>query len=353
MRFSTFLATASVLTGTASAAPQCGCSKPIVRKEWRTLSTNEKHQYINAVKCLAGKPSQTGGIYQGAKSRFDDFQGTHITFTDYIHFVGFFQAWHRVFVAQYEKDLRGLCGYQGAQPYWNWALDTNSAADFANSPIFDEVTGFGRNGAYIDTSSWANVSLHIPGKTGGGCVTGGPFVKNKWSVNMGPGPSTAYNPHCLRRDLAPSFAITKLNQGVADWTLAAPNFYEFDIRVEGGITVPELHYHGGGHLGVGGDIGEVGNVYSSPGDPIFFMHHANMDRLWNKWQHLDWPARRSDIGGPDTQFAYPYNFFGDKPYQNITLEYQMDFQKLIPGKQYIKVRDVMDIQGGELCYTYA
>jgi tyrosinase len=37
----------------------------------------------------------------------------------------------------------------------------------------------------------------------------------------------------------------------------APTFYEFDIRVEGGIDIPSLTYHGGGHLGVGGDLGEV------------------------------------------------------------------------------------------------
>ncbi|KAG9497467.1 hypothetical protein J7337_010328 [Fusarium musae] len=41
----------------------------------RTLSTKEKHEYIDAVKCLATKPSQTGNIYAGAKSRYDDFQG--------------------------------------------------------------------------------------------------------------------------------------------------------------------------------------------------------------------------------------------------------------------------------------
>jgi tyrosinase len=53
----------------------------------RTLSTKEKHEYIDAVKCLARKPSQTGHIYAGAKSRFDDFQVSHIVNTDFIHYV--------------------------------------------------------------------------------------------------------------------------------------------------------------------------------------------------------------------------------------------------------------------------
>ena len=38
------------------------------------------------------------------------------------------------------------------------------------------------------------------------------------------------------------------------------------------------------------------NPISSPGDPIFFMHHAWLDRLWAKWQAED-PARLQDMGG--------------------------------------------------------
>ena len=28
----------------------------------------------------------------------------------------------------------------------------------------------------------------------------------------------------------------------------------------------------------------MGNILISPNDPLFFMHHANVDRLWNEWQ---------------------------------------------------------------------
>ncbi|KAM5350402.1 hypothetical protein ACJ41O_006907 [Fusarium nematophilum] len=295
-RLFTLFALAAVATQSVLCAAiyNCGCTNPLIRKEWRTLDTREKHEYISAVKCLASKPSQTGNIYEGAKSRFDDFQASHIANTDFIHYVGFFQAWHRMFIAQYEKDLRNLCSYTGAQPYWNWALDSDSAEDFSSSPIFDGEAGFG----------------------------------------------------------APEYAISKLNQCIVDWTLEAEDFYEFDIRVQGGVTTDSQGYHGGGHLGIGGDTGELSDMYSSPGDPIFFLHHANIDRLWDKWQRLDWPTRRSDISGPDTQYAYPYNYFGDRDYHNVTLDYEMNFGNLIPGRQYVTVKDVMDIQGGRFCYKY-
>lgn len=354
MRLPTLFITVAVVINSVLCTPtyNCGCTKPLIRKEWRTLNTEEKHKYIDAVKCLASKPSQTGNIYEGAKSRFDDFQVTHIVNTDFIHYVGFFQPWHRMFIAQYEKDLRNLCSYTGAQPYWNWALDSDSVEDFSISPIFDRESGFGGNGIFIDTASWTNSTRQVPGKTGGGCVINGPFVKEEFTVNTGPGNSSAYNPRCLTRDISPEFAISKLSQCIVDWTLEAEDFYEFDIRVQGGVTASTQGYHGGGHLGVGGDIGEMGDMYSSPGDPIFFMHHTNVDRLWDTWQRMDWPARRNDIGGPDTQYAYPFNFFGDRDYHNITLDYAMDFGNLIPGKQYVRVKEVMDTQGGRFCYTY-
>lgn len=63
----------------------------------------------------------------------------------------------------------------------------------------------------------------------------------------------------------------------------------------------------------------------------------------------DWPARNTSIGGPDTEFAYPYNIKGDIPYQNITLETPLHFGVLADA---IEVGDVMDTESGLLCYTY-
>lgn len=144
----------------------------------------------------------------------------------------------------------------------------------------------------------------------------------------------------------------KLNQHIVDWKLSAESFWDFNIRVAGGVTVETFSYYGGGQIGIGGELGELSNGYSSPGNPLFFLHHANMDRLWDQWQRQDWPTRRSDISGPENQLAHPFNFFGDLPCKNITLEYEMDLLNLMPDQRYIKIRDIMDTKCGELCYTY-
>ncbi|KAH9905172.1 hypothetical protein F4778DRAFT_802652 [Xylariomycetidae sp. FL2044] len=331
----------------------CQCGKPLIRKEWRTLSSPEKQEYLSAVKCLQNTPGKTANRYPGVRSRYDDFQGEHINQTDNVHFVGFFHAWHRMFVAQYESDLRSYCGYTGAQPYWDWSIDATSADDFLKAPVFDPVDGFGGNGPYVDSSNDPTVRLHIPGKTGGGCVADGPF--QGMEVNMGPGQSTAYNPRCLKRDIAPGFAADKLSAATVEWALQGDNFFEFDKRVQGGITVEAGTYHAGGHLGIGGDLGDIADIYSSPGDPLFFMHHSNIDRLWYTWQRMNWGHRKSDIAGPDVGFAYPYDFFGTSPaYHNITLDFEMKFHDLIPDAPggIVKVSEVMNPRGGRLCYKY-
>lgn len=108
----------------------------------------------------------------------------------------------------------------------------------------------------------------------------------------------------------------------------------------------------------------MSNVYSSPGDPLFWLHHGGLDMMWNEWQRkgtkslnlyelvelinaADWNTRKSDIGGPDTQWAYPFNFFGDIPYRNVTLDFVMNFGEF--GNT--KIGDDMDIQQ-QLCYRY-
>jgi hypothetical protein len=63
----------------------CSSDNTAVRKEWLSLSDEEKIAYTDAVKCLMELPSIGGDAIPGAKSRFDDFVGVHINQTPFIH----------------------------------------------------------------------------------------------------------------------------------------------------------------------------------------------------------------------------------------------------------------------------
>ncbi|KAK8113983.1 uncharacterized protein PG998_001526 [Apiospora kogelbergensis] len=315
------------------------CTDPVVRKEWRALSSEQQSSYIDAVKCMQSTPGKTAEIYSGVKSLYDDFQALHISQTDNIHWVGFFLPWHRYFLWLYEQELKTGCKYAGGVPYWNWTLDADTNAKFLGSPVFDPVHGFGGNGKYVrDTGSNTNRRLssssglgqHIamaaddPSATGGGCISDGPFAN--YQVSMGPGNSTKYNPHCLVRDVNPSFARSMLGRAENVQLLAQPDFWHFTRRVEGATLGNSCH--SAGHGAVGGRAGEL-------------THDGGLK---------DWDARRSDIGGPDTQFAYPYNYFGTSPaYKNVTLDFEMNLGQIGGMK---KISQAMDTMGGEFCYTY-
>ena len=45
-------------------------------------------------------------------------------------------------------------------------------------------------------------------------------------------------------------------------------------------SVLETGVHNSVHRAVGGTM----NSPSSPADPLFFLHHANIDRIWSEWQ---------------------------------------------------------------------
>ncbi|KAM7201578.1 tyrosinase [Naviculisporaceae sp. PSN 640] len=324
--------------------------KPIIRKEWRTLTKPQKKDYIDAVKCILSKPSLNSGepfntTATGVVSRYDDLVYTHIQQTGDIHFVGHFLPWHRLFTATYERMLRDECNYKGAQPYWDWTLDTPSS-QFAQSPVFDPITGFGGNGPYV--SSDPNNPFEVPGRTGGGCVQDGPFAGINDLVHLGPGDSTAYNPQCLKRDFSPYFAGRYLGMNQTLLTLSQGDFGWFNTLVEGGPSFEASGVHGGGHYGVGGTLGQMGDLFVSPADPIFHLHHGNLDRLWWSWQKLNLTARLTDISGPLVLMDYTNTYAG-----NTTLATPLSVG--ISG-QDATVGDVMDIaacgDNGVLCYEY-
>ncbi|KAK0624773.1 hypothetical protein B0T17DRAFT_607983 [Bombardia bombarda] len=323
------------------------CKTPIVRKEWRTLTTPEKSSYIAAVQCLLTTPSLTPPFpSSGVLSRYDDLLYTHIQQTFSIHYVGHFLAWHRFFVATHENMLRAECGYTGAQPYWDWTLDTPSS-QFTSSPIFDPVTGFGGNGPYV--AGDPGNPFAVPGRTGGGCVTDGPFAGVEDFVHLGPAASVTYNPQCLKRDFSPYFAGRYLGANQTQATLAQGTLGGLTGRWRAGRALRRRGCMGVAIMELGGLwVRQMGDLYVSPADPIFFLHHANLDRVWWSWQKLDLTVRLTDISGPIVLMDYANEHAG-----NVTLDFPLTVGPSAPD---VTVGDVMNIAGcghtGSLCYQY-
>ncbi|KAM3084433.1 hypothetical protein ACMFMG_001463 [Clarireedia jacksonii] len=332
------------------------CTDPIIRKEWRELSTSDKKNYIAAVQCMFTLPPKSSkSLVPGAGCRYDDFIAAHSIHMKSIHFVGQFLPYHRYFVASYEKALREECGYSGAQPYWDWTLDVKTTADFAKSAIFDTTLGFGGNGPWIpynasDPNQPSAPLGEVPGRTGGGCVSDGPF-KNI-TLRLGPGSdlSGSAGPVCLRRDFSPLIGTKSLDEAHIKHTLNQTDYGWFTYVLDGAertVTPPNLQstsIHTGGHWSIGGSFGHITDLYVSPSDPLFFLHHTNLDRVFWSWQTRRLPYRYTDISGPLVYADYDNEVAG-----NTTLAYVLDVGTTNKNST---VGAVMNIRGGTLCYDY-
>lgn len=338
----------ALLNSATKYSGSCNIGNVKIRREWRTLSKAQRKSYIAAVKCVRDTPSILApGVSTGSKSLFDDFVYVHLNQTLFIHFTGNFLIWHRWYIHQYEQKLNA-CGYNGALPYWEWGLDVNNPH---NSPIFDgSDTSLGGDGDFIPGPGPV---LNIPGNadpiilakgTGGGCVTTGPFAN--MTVHLGPitqPDPTADNPRCLKRDLnADAGKRFSSFRNTTDLILGSSTIEFFRTTMEGDPNyVPNsLGVHGGGHFMIGGDPGS--DAFISPGDPAFYLHHAQIDRVYWIWQMLDFQNRQG-VFGTNTMLDFI-------PSPNTTVEDPID---LSPIAGPVKIKTLMNTVGGTpLCYVY-
>lgn len=266
---------------------------------------------------------------------------THINQTLTIHYTGNFLSWHRYYVWVYEKALREECGYTGYQPYWDWPKYVSAPQ---NAPMFDgSATSLSGNGVFIpnrnDTllASPGVATLDLKPGLGGGCVYNGPF-KNL-TINMGPGYSTAYNPRCLSRDINPYTAARFLTPRDIISILLQDNIYDFEMNLQG-IPGIGIGAHGGGHYTVGL---EMSDLFSSPSDPAFFLHHGQVDRMWAIWQGLSPFKRTYALAGTITYLNTPAS-------RNTTLGDTIDLGYTTPVVK--EISDVMSTVSGDFCYIY-
>ena len=123
--------------------------------------------------------------------------------------------------------------------------------------------------------------------------------------------------------------------------LSQPDYTSFAYALEGIPSFSQPNIHGGGHFGLGGLLGQAGNQYNSPGEPLFYLHHANIDRVLWLWQQKDLKRRLFEVGGP----VKPLDYGG----VNVTLDFEVDLGALAGS---VKLRALLSTEGGVLCYTY-
>lgn len=353
--------TRAALDGSLKAAlarkgvPQtCDIGKAARREEYSLMSNEKKLAYTNAVKCLMNSPSKIpAGLAPGAHSRYDDFVATHANLTVYVHDNGNFLAWHRYYIWSFERALQDECGYKGYLPYWNWA---KSSQDVLNSPYFDgSELSQGGNGIWAPHNC-TRIKPFLPclapvveGR-GGGCVEAGPYagiVQNVSAIdvwfnapNEPVGKPLSYQPRCMKRDISPEIAVTNNDDSVARVIDNSPDIATFQRLLQTGDGP-----HGNGHFTFGGNPG--GDIWVSPGDPMFWLHHAAIDRAWWCWQNQDIATRMFQINGTRTMANNP-------PSDPATIDDPMWLDFITPagmGPTDPQFNHVSSF-GGQYCYVY-
>jgi hypothetical protein len=258
-------------------APGAAPQAVITRKNINSLTTSEWTQLSNAYNKMKQLPAS---------------DPTSWTFQDSIHGAApvvknpaigscqhkncFFLAWHRVYLYYFERIVRskmtGSVASRPALPYWN---SYQKKHKFNFIPIRFRAT---------------NTPLASPN---------GLYHSNRAALINHP-----TNPQSIDPAGTMSF-----NYGFA-MSAFTNNFYVFQNRIETA--------HGDIHAVIGGDMATQVNAAK---DPIFYSHHANIDRMWELWLRSggSTPSRCNPTSYADAGWANKPYFFYDEYGQPVSM----------------------------------
>ena len=306
-----------------------------VRPNGATLSAGQKRAFTNAVRALKLKPSP----WLDSISTYDTFVLWHRdAFGCSIraaHMGPAFFPWHRMFLHLFEQQLRSV-DPTVSLPYWDWAVDRE-----------------------VDSWVWQDDMMGGDGSDDDDeAVLTGPFAKGSWELTVFDYQDTMRTPWVVRDlgagDLGPDLptieeveaALAVPTYDAAPWSASSPIAESFRNTLEGwrdcvedmcdpvagiGTVCTGDHLlHNRVHLWVSGEFAFAHELQgdgmdmtmdavatplatpaagddmilgtmagnSSPNDPVFFLHHTNIDRLWSAWMDRHGPTYLPETGGP-------------------------------------------------------
>lgn len=302
----------------------------MVRKNVRSLTAPERQAFVNALLELKARGKYNRFVHwhhhimQPAVLPFEPYDANY---RNGAHRGPAFLPWHREFLHQLETELRAI-DPSVSLPYWNWTEDT---AEPAASPVWSEDL-MGADG--VETDEWR--------------VAGGPFAhaNGHWPVPdysaeglPGPGLKRSFG-QFMDSLPTPADLQLALREGFYDTPPYSPSPFTigFRNRIEGfvtqrgdsRVTTAGSQLHNRVHVWVGGNM----LLMTSPDDPVFFLHHCFIDKVWADWQEVQ--KTNNPDGGP--HYA---------PLQGGPAGHNID-DDIRPGSHTI--RQVLDITA--LGYTY-
>ena len=257
-----------------------------VRKDQSTLTAQERSDFVDAVLALKNKyeDSSTVNVY-------DEFVNIHAAAmtAHSLHVGAGLFPWHRELLDLFERELQTI-NPQVTIPYWNWAVDNKPTSSIWN----DDFMGGNGDPTYN----------HI--------VMTGPFRQGQWTLTTD-GPS-------LRRDFGDwvsslptaqdeQTALTIPNYDVPPYDSGSDitqSFRNFMAGWNSPTNEPERHNRV--HNWVGGSM----LTEASPNDPVFWLVHANLDRIWANWE------TQHGYLYPENGAADGENLYDQMPYFGVT-----------------------------------
>ncbi|CAE6797780.1 hypothetical protein R69888_05060 [Paraburkholderia haematera] len=276
-----------------------------------------------------------------------------------------FFVWHRGYVGYFEQTIRALSNDPDfAMPYWDWTQQPGIPEDMFNGvltptdrayePYTGNVARFtsfikpalqaywnGLNSAQraqLNARGYATFDLlwddvtgfsesaHavVPGNAAYAVTSGARYLSR---FNRGLDKKTAYgvSPFIVNAGLrpasfnSPNITLSFTSSKTASHVMAPTAATQFSIL--------EAMPHNKVHNCIGGvgaiDPGPYGNMtnFLSPLDPIFYLHHANMDRLWDVWTRKQIALGQPYLPtGPDLQTLAnePFLFYVNSSGQYIS-----------------------------------
>ena len=292
-----------------------------IRKSVNRLTDTEKAKFVHACLRLKYMPSPISGrtwdtwarwhfeVWLPLQSRLGEPKGKEASYFSVVHGTPAFLPWHRWYTRLLELDLQAVSGDPDLTiPYWDWGYDAALP-----DPTKGKIWGDNLDDPDPDNYNW------FLGGSGTAdndwVVTTGPFAyqAGRWAITFSEGfspPSSDGSDPGLGKDgpelrraigVEPSVAentrklatvaqvheILELPFDTSPWNRMPTPLFD----PTGGVAYdPNKHnffrcrferdLHNVGHRFVGRTMLRG----TAPNDPSFFLHHANVDRIWSKWQ---------------------------------------------------------------------